>query len=241
MLEIKLLDNKIDYDNLKPIGWDLVINDDREYDVYSIHEYYHTIGGGFGGNDYYCCLVDEKPTKYNLTPYNGHHGGVRWGIHVEDDHHYRNKWNDQSWEQSYTCYITRNGEIFYEIYGRGFSYLLAKAQVALTQIQEHSIPFHFRNWRSDVIGRTIFYRDEPGIITYYHMGGVIIEPDGINFFKRAAWDDDAEWSEESKDGIRVDILDEHIYWHRETWADKRIAKENQEKRDEMIDKQLKLF
>ena len=35
MLEIRMLDDKIDYKNLKPIGWDLVI-DGIDYDVYQI-------------------------------------------------------------------------------------------------------------------------------------------------------------------------------------------------------------
>ena len=225
MLEIKLLDDKVDYKELRPMEWDLVI-DGKNYDIYHVEGYFHTLRyqkGSDAGLDYYCCPYGTPPGIDTLTPYDGPAGGVRWGIHVEESLRYRNKWGDQSWQESWICYILRNGEKFYEIWGREIDYCLAKARIDLIKLQEHPIPFHFRNWKKEVIGRTVFYRDEPAIITSYHEGSVIIEPDGINFFKKPAWSEreDFEWEAESTDGVRVDILDDSIFWHRETWGDKK--------------------
>lgn len=51
MYEIKLVDRDTDLSKLKPLDWDVVINN-RPYYVVKINGYVHTIGGHWGENDY---------------------------------------------------------------------------------------------------------------------------------------------------------------------------------------------
>jgi len=226
MYDIKLLTEKTDFlkINLNKIDWDLEYNN-VPYDVYQIDDYYHTIGGHFGTNNYWCCKSCDEPSFEKLVAFNGK--SPIWGIEYKQDNRSKNKWGSCSIEYYGKAIITRNGKAFYGFGARSIEYGLAKAQVLLTEIQEHPIPFHFRNWREEVINREIYYQNQPAIIEDIYESGengisIKIIPDKrhINIFEKPIYmseDYDIEYYEEAyKNGVRDDILASSIYWFRGT-------------------------
>lgn len=200
----------------KPIGWDLEINGEP-FDVYSVPGYYHTIGGRYGNNDYWCCPAGVKPTYKNLIGFCGE--APTWGIVYEQGNYIKSKWSYTEVRRSGNCYITRNDKKFYEIDGRDMDYCLAKAQYYLVQLQEHFISFGLREWKKELIGRKIWFYNDPAIVerVIEDQGCVWIKPDSIECFTRHAWDtneEDDHWYEEFKDGCKIDYLDKNTQWMR---------------------------
>ncbi len=225
MSNTKILTKDTDFSELdiRKIGWDLEF-DDKPYDIYGISNYCHTIGGKYGNNEYWCCPAGEKPCYDNLMGFNGQ--APIWGIEYKQKNSYRNKWGETSVQFRGTCIITRNGKPFYGFGARDMSYGLAKAQALLVEIQEHSIQFHNRNWKDEVIGRKIYYRNQQAIITEIYDDGegiicVRIVPDKeyIDVLEKPIHmtdDHELEWYEESyKHGVKDDILTKEIYWYRQ--------------------------
>ena len=224
MSDIKLLTKATQFSELeiRKIDWDLEF-DNKPYDIYGITNYCHTIGGKYGNNDYYCCPTGEKPCYDNLIAFNGN--APIWGIEYKQKNSYRNKWGGTSVQFRGICTITRNGKAFYSFGARDVEYGLAKAQVLLSEIQEHPIDFHCRNWREEVINREIYYCNQPAIITEVYEYGegeicVKIVPDKkyIEVFSKPPWmkeDHELEYYEEAyRDGVKDDILSSNIYWYR---------------------------
>ena len=225
MSDIKLLTKDTQFSELeiRKIDWDLEF-DGNPYDIYAIEGHCHTIGGKYGNNDYYCCYEGDEPCYDNLVAFNG--SAPIWGIEYKQKNSYRNKWGETSIQFHGTCTITRNGKAFYSIGARDMEYGLAKAQVLLTEIHEHPIAFHYRNWREEVINREIYYCNQPAIITeiYESLEGEIcvkIVPDKkhIESLSKPPWmkeDHEIEYYEEAyKDWVKDDILTNNIYWYRE--------------------------
>lgn len=107
--------------------------------------------------------------------------------------------------------ITRNGKDFY-LCRSGINQALYLIQV----IGEHPINFDEYGFAEKMIGRKVWWRSQPAVITRFIGEGqacVILEPDGIRNFK---------FPEEFKDDIpyeydgyiKADIFDEHIWWFR---------------------------
>lgn len=213
MSEIKLIDENTDLSHLnKPIGWDLIINGVK-FDVYRVDGYNHTIGGKWGENDYWACPMGEKPEYHNLIQFNG--DAPTWGVTFERNNYIKYKWDEMSVECSGECWITRNGEKFYQISGRNMDYALAKAQYFLVKLlEECPLWLSSRNWKEEAIGMKIWYEGQPAVIKSINSRNELwIEPDGIDKFKAPPhWEDDE--FEDYEDGMYIDLLSENIYWFR---------------------------
>lgn len=213
MADIKLIKKDTDLSKLKkPIGWDLVIHG-TPYDVYSVDSYIHTIGGRWGENDYWACPEGEIPTYENLIQFSGK--APTWGVTFNEVNYTKTKWGETEIGNSGVCWITRNGENFYEVTGRDMSYALSKAQYFLVKLLEEC-PLYLseRNWKEQAKGMKIWYNGEPAIIDHVtSMNNLWVTPVNGNFKTPEGWEDDD--FVEYKDGLVVDLLSEHITWYRD--------------------------
>ena len=91
-----------------------------------------------------------------------------------------------------------------------------KVEKMVKKVKECSQEYCSRDFDKEVIGRKVWWRSEPGVITHYCKGqaAVIIEPDGIERFTkpREYADDDFPIAEDID--VKADIFDKHIWWFR---------------------------
>jgi hypothetical protein len=215
--EIKLIEKDTDLSKIDEIPWDLELRG-VPYTVYRVAEHFHHIGGRWGNNDYWCCPSREKPTYDNLIEFEG--SAPCWGIQIEDENFSKKKWNETYVRDSVHCHITRNGKKFYEISGNSFAYCYTKALHDLFLLREHAIPFHFRNWREELLNRKVYYRDDPAFVSRIveDQGCVILTPEKGVFSipEHAVGDKEFSHFYEDRDSLKVDYLDPNIWWHRKS-------------------------
>lgn len=213
--EIRLLDDNVDYQSLKPLGWDLIINT-VPYHVYRIDGYYHSLGGR-GDNQFYCCPRNEVPTKENLIQYSNRFGPVKWGIICQEQIRIKCKWNETSTRPHVECYITRNDKRFYDITAGSFEFAMSTAYSTLIKLQEHPIDFIDINWKENLINRKIWWRSVPCIVKSIvnEQGCIIVEREDKKVFEAPMEFRDDDDHDEYETTVKLDFLDPHIWWWRD--------------------------
>ena len=210
MPRIKLIDRTTDISRLKmrQLNWDTVINE-KPYFVVLIEGYIHTIGGKCGNNNLWAYPRNEKPSCENLIQFNGE--PVCWGINYAPYNHARYRHGEFETRTIGNVFITRNGEKFCDVRGG-----IERAKCMINDFSEHPMNLNEIDFDKNVIGRKVWWRSEPAIVTSYISGQacVILEPDGIPQFTTPA-----EFADEGReyyfDGdVKADILDKHIWWFR---------------------------
>jgi hypothetical protein len=200
----------------KEMPWDVVVNT-TPYQVIKAAGFVHTIGGKLDwgdGNDFWAYPADEQMSFNNLIPFNGI-PGARWGIEFYPTHYYKSHWDDTEIRAGRHLVITRNGLPFYD----GFMTLHeALAYVLDGKLDEHPAELNNRDFDEHLIGRKVWWRSEPGIITYYCKGqaAVILKPDGIErFTPPKEYEGDGFGGYDDDEGeIKASIFDNHIWWFR---------------------------
>lgn len=218
MTDIKLISKETNFEELKmrKMDWDVVIGN-RPYQVVRIEGYVHTIGGKWGDNNLWAYPRNEEPTYENLIQF-GSDSPVMWGIKFEPHHYMKTKWGETEIRYSGTVTITRNGEDFYTLMGGGRYYGIDKARVLITRMEEHPLNLNIIDYDKKMIGRKVWWRSQPAIITDWIKGQacVILEPDGIERFQKPAeYANDDMFADEDDEYIKTTIFDEHIYWFRD--------------------------
>lgn len=206
---IRLIEKETDLTSLdiKPFNWDVVMNG-RPYYVGHVPGYVHSIRGWGEPIDLWCWPRDEKPSYENLLEYNLS-SPVAWGLRYRESRYIRSKWDDNMMCSGGCTVITRNGEDFYDVRG-GRGYSVPKALALIEEIQDHPLEFNTIDFDKKMIGRKIWFRSQPAIITRYIKGQccAIIEPDGMDFFKRPAeYETDdlfGDWYDERD--LKIDII-----------------------------------
>ena len=82
-------------------------------------------------------------------------------------------------------------------------------------LDEHPLSLNERDFDKKCIGRKVWWRSEPAVITRYVKGQacVILKPDGIkNFTVPAEFAKEPYYYEED---VKVNIFDKNIWWFRE--------------------------
>lgn len=214
---IKLVDKNTDLSHVKPLKWDVVIKG-RPYYVAHIPGYIHTLRGWGEPIDLWAWPRDEKPSYKNLIEYDLHNP-VAWGIQYIEDRAIKGKWDETEVDASCKTIITRNEKPFYTVRGDK-SYSIPRALMLIEEIQWHPINFNEIDYQNQVIGRKIWYRSQPAIITHYCEGQccVIAEPDGKMFFDVPPEFQKNEdgWLAEPEQSIKIDCLeDNHVWWWRD--------------------------
>ena len=216
--KIKLISEDTDLSNIniEPFNWDVVMKGIPYY-VARIPGYIHSFRGWGEPIDLWCWPRSEKPTYENLLEYDLS-SPVAWGLEYKNGRHIRTKWGESEMCSSGCTTITRNGEDFYDVRG-GIGYSVPKAMALIHDIQDHPLEFNAIDYDKIMIGRKIWYRGQPAIITHYCKGQccAIIEPDGMERFKRPPeYENDdlfGDWYDEK--GLKIDCLsDGVINWFR---------------------------
>ena len=214
MADIRLITKDTVLPHLQHMDWDVVINGIPHY-VVRIEGYVHTIGGRYGGNDLWAYPRDKAPTYDTLVEF-GCENPVAWGIRYEPQNYTKTKWDETEARSGSGVAITRNGEIFCHVTG-GLNYGIDKARAMIVEFGEHPLDLSTINFDQKAIGRKVWWRSEPAIITEYvdKQACVILEPDGIERFTVPA-----EFAKEEpdyyEDGyVKADILDRNIWWFRD--------------------------
>lgn len=213
MSEIKLITEETDISSLKmrKMDWDVEVNG-VSYQIVRIDGYVHAIGGSWGENNLWMYPRNEEPTYDNLVEYYGNGCGVCWGIRYEPHNYTRTKWDETECYTSGGAMITRNGKDFYFCCGG-----IIEAQYLLRDIDEHPLDLNMYGFAEKMIGRKVWWRSEPAVITHWVGHGqacVILEPDGIDRFTTPAeYANDDFMAYEERD-IKTSIFDKHIYWFR---------------------------
>lgn len=192
--------------------WDVVLYD-KPYQVVRIKGYVHSIGGRHGENDLWMYPRNELPTYENLIEYQCDGCGVCWGIKYEPHNYVRSKGGESECFTSGGVTITRNGEDFYFCRGG-----IDEAKVLIRKLEDHPIFFNEYGWKEKIIGRKVWWRSEPAIVSSYidKQACVMIEPDGIKNFTTPAEFSDEEGDDYYEDGdVKAEIFDSHIWWFRD--------------------------
>ena len=216
MSEIHLIE-KEDFPNIKYecLDWDVVVKG-RPYQVIRVEGFAHCLGGNLDwgdGNNFWAYPLDEEMTFENLLEFDGH-PGARFGIEYSPTNYVKAKWGEAEIRTGRKLVITRNDEPFYD----GFmSYHQAIAYVKDGILDEHPLNLNERDFDKKCIGRKVWWRSEPAVITSYIHGQacVILKPDGIDSFTVPA-----EFAKEDPeyycDGdVKTTIFDKNIWWFRE--------------------------
>lgn len=218
--DINLIKPDTDLSKARNLNWDVTING-KPYDVYRVDDCVHRIGGRHGNNCLWCCPAGEKLTYENAIEYDGE--SARYSITATPVNYIKTKWDETSMERSVHVIIMRNDEVFYTFGCRDMSYGLAKAQVLITQIEEHPINFNDRNYvERDIIGRKIWWRNQPAIIESWIEGQacIIVKPDfddGATRFKTPKYFENEDGMfDEDEETVKLDVLlDKEIWWFRD--------------------------
>ena len=214
MTDIKLIEKDTNIAELKieKLNWDVVMRGKPFY-VVRIEGYVHTIGGKYGDNNLWAYPRDEEPSYKNLIEFDSE--PVLWGINFNPHHYVKSKWDETEMRYSGEVTITRNGEDFYTLWG-GINYGIDKARVLISEIEEHPLGFNEIDYDTKMIGRKVWWRSQPAVITYLVRGQacVILNPDGIEKFKMSEeFKNDDAFNEELD--IKADIFDRHVWWFRD--------------------------
>lgn len=198
---------------LQHMDWDVVING-VPYSVVKVEGHVHTIGGRYGENDLWAYPRGGVPTYETLIEFESEKP-VAWGIRYEPTNYTKTKWDERSVHNNGGVAITRNGEVFCCISG-GMYYGIDQARVMIAQFEDHPLDLNSIGFNIKAIGRRVWWRSEPAIITGYvnRQACVILEPDGIDHFTIPAEfaKEDTEYYEDGT--VKADILDHHIWWFR---------------------------
>lgn len=213
MLDIRLIDEDTDISKLDihKVDWDVIVYG-KPYQVAFIKGYVHSIGGRWGNNNLWMWPRDDEPTHDNLVEYSGDRGACQ-GIKYEPHNYLTHKWGESECFTAGGAMITRNGEDFYFCRGG-----IDEAKQLMRVLADHPADLNFYQFAEKMIGRKVWWRSEPAIITSWIGNGqacVILEPDGIEKFTVPP-----EFADEDPDyycegDVKTDIFDKHIWWWRE--------------------------
>lgn len=214
MCKIKLFTSDTDMSRVRMfrMNWDVVI-DGIPYYVYHVPEFIHSMSGDAVHN-YWMCRRDISPTTspecmiaYDLRE------PVQWTIRDESRITITYKYSEPRTRLIHDFVIYRNNERFMH------SYSLAEAQYFMEQISSHPMNFNEIGFATNAIGRKIWWRSEPAVITEYinRQGEIVFIPDGIDSFTtpQEYAHDDVPYYEEGQTSLHTSIFDKHICWFRE--------------------------
>jgi len=114
-----------------------------------------------------------------------------WDIRFKENNSMKYKWDEVRWHKNVTCEMWSNNKLIYEFTTRDIEYAMAKAQVMMVQLTEHS--YNFFNPEENR-GRKIYFHGLPATIqpSEFHPWEITIYPD-LTVMSENEW-----WSEYKK-------------------------------------------
>ena len=216
MAEIRLIREE-DIHGLKFTKLDLDVEvNGTPYQVIHVPGFAHCIGGHLDngdGNCYWAYPLNEEMTIDNLIEFDGEPGAA-WGLEYTPTNYYKFKWDEGEIRRGRKLIITRNGEPFYDGL---MTFHQAIAYVKDGLLDEHPLGLNERDFDKKCIGRKVWWRSEPAVITRYIKGQacVILKPDGIDHFTVPAEFADEEPDYYCDTVVKTNIFDDNIWWFRE--------------------------
>jgi len=199
------------------LDWDVVV-DDVEYDVVCIENLKHHITNTFvGRDDLWMYPRNEEISADNIIPYVGVYGGVTWGI-VEDIKQSLVDFSDENGEvvgkacvASNNVYITRNGLYFCSVSDK------TTAEWTKDELQYHPLNLFRHNYLDNIVGRKIYWNDQPAVIKSFDGMRVLLVPEDKEQFDVPMYIkmNDSDKEEVDHSTIVTDIFDNYIIWNRE--------------------------
>lgn len=199
---------------MRPYKWDVVVGN-VPYQIVKIPGYVHGLGGSLDygeGNDFWAYPLGEEPSYENLVAYCGNRGAA-WGIEYSPTNYAKTKWDETTIWSGRHLVITRNGKPFYN----GFmTFHEALSYVIDGRLDDHPLELNDRDYDKACIGRKVWWRSEPGVITSCYTSNVTIAPDGIDHFT-VPKEFESDWPPYYEEGpeVNTSIFDEHIWWFRD--------------------------
>lgn len=218
MTKLNLITKDTDLSKVKIIkyDWDVEIND-VPYQVVQLEGYYHTILFRHGLeclNDMYVYPRNEEMCFENLIEWNDTNSPVLWGITYTPMHYFKCRDYISEIMHYNKVIITRNGKPFCDSF-----HSIEAAQEAIDKFREHPIEFDTYTWKDKLIGRKVWFDDQPAIVTDYVDGQacVILKPEEGKYFKVPSKFKNESYMhgfyEESD--VKVEVLSKSIWWFRE--------------------------
>lgn len=111
--------------------------------------------------------------------------------------------------------ITADGEVVFEFFTRDTRGALLRAHHLIGELSEHSSGWLSKEARDRLVGRKVYYRGVPAVITrlIVDQGCVILETEDGKPFPPPVYRD-AEDEDERESSIKDEVLSPHIWWHR---------------------------
>jgi hypothetical protein len=196
--------------NIKP--FDTIKVDQREFDLL-IGEYPHSTND----NNFYA----RDPYDGEICDFNGHR--VLYDIKVESKNYIKHSYGTSEIRKSVYTSIIADGEQIYEFNHRDPLEALLRARELLLQLMEHPSEVVTKDGRARLVGRKIYYREIPAVITrvILDQGEIIVEPkQGFTFpppVYAYEYEDEHDFDEDDEEdlSVKVDILTPNIWWFRE--------------------------
>lgn len=108
-----------------------------------------------------------------------------------------------------------NGYCCGKFFFRDVMEALLEARNLIVKIHGHPIQIWKKEERDKLVGRKVWWREEPAIITMFLDDAcVVMEPDGIEKFKPTAYRDEID-DEEDQFRVKNTIHSPHIWWYRD--------------------------
>lgn len=216
MTEIRLI-TKEDFPNLKysKLDWDVEVKG-TPYQIIRIEGFVHCIGGHLDwgeGNNFWAYPLNEEMTFENLIEFDGEPGPT-WGLEYSPTNYVKTKWGETEICRGRRLVITRNEKPFYD---DPMSFHQAIAYVKDGLLDEHPLGLNERDFDKKCIGRKVWWRSQPAIITDYINGqaAVILIPEGSDTFAiPREFENDSCLFHEEESEIKTSIFDKHIWWFR---------------------------
>lgn len=116
--------------------------------------------------------------------------------------------------KSVGCKILADGVVVFEFGCRDVQYALLKAHALITELSEHSSGWLNGEERARLVGRKVFYREHPAVITrlVLDQGCVIIETGDGKPFPHPVWRDAGD--DEAENSVKTEVTDPNIWWFR---------------------------
>lgn len=139
--------------------------------------------------------------------------------------HFKTKWGEESMRSGFCATIYRNDKSFGRRFGFDLNSTFIEASHFLSKLIGHPVPFHYRNFKEELVGRKVYYDNQPAIIEQvsFDNGGdyplkLVPDKDKIKQFSPQG-----HWTEEKEDCLHweygdsswTEILDPKIWWFRD--------------------------
>ena len=227
-------DTNIEALNMEFKNWDADIGG-VPYQVVRIRGFVHTLGGRYGACDLWAYPRTEKPSFKNLIQFNAYNP-VSWGISYKPKNY---MCYEKETRNSNVVTVTRNGQKFCTCTQRGINTGIDQARLLITQFTKHPLGLNSIDYDKKAVGRHIYYRGVPAIITRYlkEQAYIMIKAENAlvsgplpiyTFEVGISLNKDSE--------LKVDILDPDIAWFRGE-----VLGDDQEALHEMLDAEMEAF